>query len=269
MQGRTSMVWFFLPIVVIGLVFAFVACREETPAVADSGALFCPDPREFASGVAAFGARESLLVEVAKGDPTDEEAYRLWFAAFHDDGEDVVELDRAFTWEIADPDFIGYFMLDTSGRRSYAALRVQEDIFDRGGDEEPSSTFRVCAANNCPEPETASACGLVCEPRVCTDPITVVAVANLEGRWEIQGIAEGFVQGTLSLRQEGRALRTWLDELRAVVRGRELEFTMGDYRYLGEIHPERSQIEGFAYRMDGAREVLVGPWSAVRILEQE
>lgn len=229
----------------------------------------CPDPRRFATGVAALGVGVDRELPVAKSDPTDEDAYRVSFVAFHDDGESVEEVDTPFQWEIVDPELIGFLMLDTSGRRSYASLRVQEDIFDLSEpvDAEPSSTFRVCMRNECPDAATAAACDAVaCEPRVCTDPIRVVGIVSLEGRWHIQGITSGFVEGTLTFRQSGRTLYTYVDEIRPVVQGKAVVFYLGDDRYEGEIHPSRTYIEGTVIRTNdlGADEPI-GQWTADKI----
>lgn len=261
----------------VGVVLFSISCAPdlekkdaEAPEVAshESGPV-CPDEKRFATGVAAIGLVSSSEVPVAKSDPTDEDAYRVFFMAFHDDGEDVTEVDAPFKWEVADPDFIGYWMLDTSGRRSNASLRVQEDIFDlvHPTTEEPSSTFRVCVQNSCPDAATVAACGLIaCEPRVCTEPIQVTGVVCLEGRWSFHGLAGATADGTITFRQSGRTLFTAIDEVRPVVRGKIIVFYLGDDRYEGEIHPNRMHLEGIVIRTNdlGADEP-VGQWTADKI----
>lgn len=261
----------------VGVVLFCISCAPET-GKKDAGApetfslnseLACPDPFQFATGVAGLHIGLEREITVAKNDPTDEDAYRVLFVAFHDDGEDVTEVDTPFEWEIANPDFIGSFMLDTSGRRSYASLRVQEDIFDlvHPTSEEPSSTFRVCVRNQCPDASTVGRCGsMVCEPRVCTESIRVTGVVSLEGSWRFRGIARLISEVTITFRQSGRTLYTAIDEVRPVVQGSSVVFYLGDDRYEGEIHPSRTHLEGTVIRTNdlGADEP-VGQWVADKI----
>lgn len=220
----------------------------------------CSDPRQrIATGVAFLGMPVDRRLAVAKGDPTDEDAYRVTAVAFHDDGEDVTEVDKTFRWEMTPPDFVGYLMFDTSGRRSWVSLRVQEDIFDRGGDAEPSGTFRVCVKNDCCPSEE-------CSPTVCSAPVTVQSVVSLEGRWQITGFGPPLDGAAVAVRQAGRTLYTILDEFRPVIRGSTVTFYIGDDRYEGAIHPERNHVEGtVVHTNDQGDDVRSSQWAADKV----
>lgn len=220
----------------------------------------CGDPRHrVATGVALLGMPVDRRLAVAKNDPTDEDDYRVTAVAFHDDGEDVTEVDKTFQWEMIPPDFISYVIFDTNGRRSWVSLRVREDIFDRNDDTEPSGTFRVCVQNTCCPPEA-------CESEICSAPVTVESVVSLEGRWQIAGLGPPLDGATVTVRQNGRTLLTILDEFRPVIRGSTVIFYIGDDRYEGTIHPERNRVEGTVVRTnDQGDDVLFGQWAAQKI----
>lgn len=268
MNSQPSLVWFFVTIVALASAVAFSSCAGPTNAAEPDtldAPTACPDPRSFANGVAVIGIGGDNHMEVAKGDPTDEDEYRVLFIAFHDDGEEVKEVYRAFKWHIADPSFIGYFMLDTSGDRSFAGMRVQEDVFDRvGALEEPSGSFRVCVHNDCPDAAVSARCGItVCEPEVCTDDIIVIGVVSLEGSWRFSGIQTVYPEGTISFRQHGRILETAIREVRPVIQRKTMAFYLGGDRYEGEISETRRHLRGSVIRTnDRGADYYVGEWFA-------
>lgn len=266
MRERASLVWFFLPLAVIAAVFAIASCGGEPDPESSADVILmpaCPDPRHIATGVAIYNLPSDRRIAIAKADTTDEDAYRVSAIAFRDADGEVEEVEKSFEWEISDPNFLGYRMWDTSGRRAYASLRVQEDIFERGGDAEPEATLRICVQNDC--------CGAAgCSSRVCTDPVTVIGVPSLEGRWFISGLATGFTEGTLTLRQSGRELRSFLDEFRPVIRGRHVVFYLGNDRYEGEIHPTLTHISGIVIRTnDLGDDERLGQWTADKVTEED
>ncbi len=212
----------------------------------------CED--SYATGVVISAAPPDGRLALAKHDQTMEESARLEALAWRvDGGGDPQEVFASYEWEIADEGVA--FLLPFGAYGQAAMVWAREDRFDSGG-EDPQTTLRVCAQNDC-----RLACG-ECDERVCSEPLSVVGVPNLEGRWQI--VADTIpVPVAVDVRQDGEELLTGVADLEASIESDQVRVVFRGEIYTGTVARTRELVDGLVAREDDDRAHLT--WSAARL----
>lgn len=210
--------------------------------------------RSNATGVVIAAAPDRGRLALAKRDETMEESARLEALAWHQDrGGDPEEAFVSFEWEIADEGVA--FLLPFGAYSQGAMVWARADRFDAGG-EDPETELKVCALNDC-----RLACG-ACEERVCSVPLTLVGVPNLEGRWQI--VADTIpVPVEVDVRQDGEWLITGVANAEATVVGDHVQFAFREHVYTGTVSATRELVDGLVTLVDDDAVHLT--WSAARL----
>lgn len=211
------------------------------------------DP-SYATGVVIAAAPADGRLALAKHDQTMEESARLEAIAWRTDGGgDPEEAFASFEWEIADEDVA--FLLPFGAYSQGAMVWARVDRFDTGG-EDPETELKVCAVNDC-----RLACG-ACEERICSVPLTLVGVPNLEGRWQI--VADTIpVPVEVDVRQDGEWLITGVANAEATVEGDQVRFAFRNHVYTGTVSATRTLVDGLVTL--GGDDAAHLTWSAARL----
>lgn len=231
---------------------------DDAPDTLPSGV----DPETFATDVimtAGCGMDQDVVAVAAnRNDETMCESLSATAACYDAEG-DYFEVGASFLWTSLRPDIVSVPHIDgTDGTLAY--LHGNRDIFDEGGVKEPTSTVIACTMNDCSDDDVDDGC----QAMVCATA-TVASVVNLEGGWLMSGISidPGTVIHPL---QFGR---TFTDPtfglVKGTITGTKTSFEIGDYRYDGDIAPDRSHISGHVTELMGYS--VIGPWTAVRITD--
>lgn len=192
---------------------------------------------------------DPLAVSVAG----DDDCHALYATpAMQDDG-DFYEVSAFVQWISWDPDRVQVTCTGSPKCRS-VFVQTSEDLFDVGGDKEPTTIVSACVTNDC----TASSES--CPPVVCTS-VVVAAVISLQGDWILSGITLDPAT-TLTLMQTGRRLVDSSHTLEGSIDASNVSFELGDYAYQGQILPDRSHLQGTV--IDLINDIPIGTWSAVR-----
>lgn len=218
------------------------------------------DPAVYATDVVMIAGCETDPETIAVAANHEHESLCEYFApvAAYDDGNgNFDEVAAQFMWASTDPYVVGLsYPLGPNNNLAYP--HGKRDVFDAGGNEEPTSIIVACAVNDCPDDALPYECPLM----VCAT-MTVLSVVNLEGTWELSGPA--IPPDTLmNPAQDGRsfeddAIGAW----KGSVHGSTMRFDIGDYRFEGEIAPDRDHLSGQVIELMGYSDI--GTWSATRI----
>lgn len=222
----------------------------------------CPRPRDVVDGVALEHIPADGHVAVAKGDLTDEDAYRLRALAWRGNDGDVEEVsERPFDWILSDQE--NFSLTFWNGLHDTASVRALRDCFDEPSGAEPETTLTVCVENHCAHGPEAAHCE-PCSDLVCGEPVTLVGVVNLEGRWRI-GSGDHALDHEVLVRQSGREARTVFEEYAAEIEGDRVSFYYGDRRFEGTIAPTRDSVDGVVIQTeDRGEDRATDVWGAER-----
>ncbi|MFH1077679.1 MAG: hypothetical protein V1745_00135 [Patescibacteria group bacterium] len=171
---------------------------------------------------------------------------------------DTFQVGAYFLWASLHPDIISPPVAHGS-MRDLSSLHANQDVFDMGGTDEPTSTVIACAVNDCPT--DGSDVGL-CQEMACATA-TVASVVNLEGTWSLTGptIPSETIFDPI---QHGRDFSdTALDVWRGRIHGAVIRFEIGDYQFDGHILSDRNTLSGTVTEL--MTYSAIGPWSATRI----
>lgn len=223
----------------------------------------CPRPRDVVDGVALEHIPADRHVAVAKGDRTDEDAYRLRALAWRmNDGEVEEVSERPFDWILSDRENFSLWFWD--GPHDTASVHALRDCFDAPSGEEPETTLTVCVENQCARGPEAEGCE-PCSDLVCAAAVTLVGVVNLEDHW-VFGMGDRSLGGEIAVRQSGRELHTLFEEYAPTVEGNRVVFYHNDRRFEGTITPTRDSVAGTVIETeDRGEDQVVDEWSAARV----
>lgn len=197
---------------------------------------------------------------VTARDSTDTSAYALHAYAFNSRGTGIY---REVQWQAADSTLVELMPLprETGERReSRALIRTLADIFDRGGEEEPSTTAVACLTNDCADYQEGEDCA-PCPLEICSEPSTIKSVLNIEGSWVLEGATFPFpVQ--LNATQTGHRVVAISSAYAPTVSGRQVTFNVGgDWQYAGEF-TDREHVTGEVTRLSTSENL--GAWTATK-----
>lgn len=202
------------------------------------------------------GLEEKNTLPIAKEDKTNFDPYYVTALAFGFDGEDIVEVDTNFEWRFENPEEKNFSYQTTYLDNKSVVFQAKADIFDtETQNSEPSAKISVCAKNKC------LGCSS-CQEIVCSDPITLFGVINLEDHWIIRGDTFGIPEFEVNIEQNGRMAVTGLEEYKPKIEGKTVSFRAGDYFYTGEITTDRNKIFGEVYNLKTNEKI--GQWEAER-----
>jgi hypothetical protein len=129
-----------------------------------------------------------------------------------------------------------------------------EDLFDRDGVFEPHTFFHACTTNACHPTDVG------CAPMVCSEPILVTGVANIEGTWWMATDADP-TPFLLTIFQDGRVLTIapWLEQ--GSVNGANVSWSAEEQIFQGVL-AGREYVSGLRWDEMGLN--IIGTWEAWR-----
>lgn len=198
---------------------------------------------------------------VARGDDPNE--YELEVRAFAPGTNGARTFRSGLRWQLEPPDAPFELREVQQNDESVRAVWASVDFFDNSN-VEPTAIVTVCVANSCPTcPE---GCELL---EVCTDPVPLMAVVNLQGEWEMSGDTFPPGQYGVVIDQTGRQIAPIGYDAEPVVVDDTVSFTIlfdeGKTCYDGMITPTRDEIAGDVW--DCVTQDPLGVWMAYRVGE--
>lgn len=175
--------------------------------------------------------------------------------ARNDDG-DFYEVASPFIWGVSNTAVADVPCVhETNDGACYAAGKL--DLFDTGGDDEPTTAVMACAVNTCPDPRPPDCADLVCAA------VMIASVVNLEGTWVLHGATFDPPLVTTPV-QDGRAFADATIGLdHGAVDGISVRFEIDDTLYEGTFAGDRDHLQGEAWETMTLSSV--GTWSAERV----
>lgn len=173
---------------------------------------------------------------------------------WEDDDGNMEEVDGALSWFSDAPEWATVDTPPWSSDHQVAYGMSTQDLFAVDGVREPTATLIGCATNTCLPNDVG--CALV----VCTDPITLLGVANLEGVW--WSITDADLTATpLTILQDGRTftIAPWMEE--GSITGANVQWDAGQEIYQGVL-ASRTYMSGL--RWDDMGLNVIGTWEAWR-----
>lgn len=223
----------------------------------------CPGEDQIATAVAI----ESDCVEadgtsaVTANDVTGTDHYKLHAHVWRQGG---AEFFKDVTWSVDDSTAFDLAPIPASPETSHEAatlILATADILDLGGDAEPETTVTVCVTNDCTHYTGGGECA-VCVPEVCSEPHTIRSVVNAEGAWELEGTTFPVTPHLqLTAVQTGREIQGITGYLNPEIHGRQIEFSSGDWHYLGTF-TDHEHVTGEVNLISTGEDL--GPWTATK-----
>ncbi len=194
-------------------------------------------------------------IAVPKGDQSNTANYKLRAYVYNHDG---MPLYRPIDWRVSDPALVELMPEtdDPPTHEARAAIRTLQDVFDAEGETEPEATITACVTNDC----EGYGGEVVCEPEICSAPITVKGVVNAEGAWELSGATFPFTVAIYTS-QTGRTLDAISSYYEPEIHGNQINFSAGSTSYVGHF-TDRTRVTGEAIVSPSGDNL--GTWTAVK-----
>ncbi len=198
-----------------------------------------------------FIKNQSLAV--TKDDKTYAERYEILGYAKNRYGYGI---PRAVAWKTSDPELIGIEVL-TSEVGTKAKITVKRDLFDSSG-VEPEAHVAGCVTNDCSYFEKDASCP-PCSPEICSNPLRIQGVVNIEGLWKLEGATFPFPV-EIYIQQTGYQIDTAF-AADALINGKEVIFDLSEFRYSCELQ-DREHCVGEVINTNTGENL--GAWSGTK-----
>lgn len=241
--------WFFSKVVVLtGLIFIFDCVYKNEPK--------CEGQLEVADVVVVEGdfIREQVL-SVAKGDSTYTERYYIHAYALNHVG---YAISQTVEWRVSDAELINFLPL-ASEAGTKISVKTTKDLLDVGSETEPEDTITACVTNDCSYANKDDGC-YPCGPEVCSNPLKIQSVINIEGSWRLEGATFPFPV-EIYIQQTGHQIDTAF-AANASINGREIIFDLGGFRYSCELENRESCVGDV---VNTATSENLGVWTGTKI----
>lgn len=197
---------------------------------------------------------------VARADNPDE--YEVGVIMHDPKGRQIFR--EGVTWELEGDDAEVFELVETRfgtpDTDFYRGINALQDFFD-AGKREPEAELVACVKNVC------SSCPPECTLEICTEPLNVRAVVNLQGDWWLSGDPLPPGKYGVEIAQTGREIEAIGFDIAPTVLSNTVSFRTNltgkeEQCFEGTIAPSRDRIEGTVWACKSEEDR--GTWLADR-----
>lgn len=211
-------------------------------------------PHVFVSGLQLYTCGvDPPQIELPRATPNIGCRMTAHVTPYWEDGDgNMEETDAAISWFSEDAAWATVNTPDWINDHALAWGLGSADLFDGDGVHEPETLFHACTMNDCLPDDIG------CQPLVCTEPIAVSGVANLEGMWWFTTDTEPMPL-QLTIFQDGRVLTIapWLEQ--GSVNGANVSWSAEEEIFQGVL-ASRQYMSGLRWDEMGLN--VIGTWEA-------
>ncbi|MBU1032457.1 MAG: hypothetical protein ABH820_04155 [Patescibacteria group bacterium] len=214
------------------------------------------EPTEYVTDIITFNGcgYNPIEMAVAKSHISASACEYISATGAMDYNGDFFETSALFIWETADPNVVTF---ECNAYETHCEIKGKQDIFDQNNGQEPKSEVKVCALNDCPDPNPGD-----CQKKLCSS-VLISSVINLSGIWNFYGDFLSEIS-VANLTQDGRHFWDKYSEIEnGVINEDMMHFEKGNLIYKGKIAPDRKHIQGDVVEVNSLS--LCGQWSAKHI----